>query len=272
MGLTEVPGASLFHEAAGAGDPALVLVHGGMCDGRDWDRLVPLLARSHAVVVPDLRCHGRSGGAPADCTIERWATDLLALVAALGLDRPVLVGHSMASRVVAEAAALSPAGVAGVVLLDGSRSHGGRASPPPAAPAPAAGGLAAIIDATIGPHADPQARAAIHRTMGAASPELMAACVDAMRAWDVGRADAAFATLAGIVPVLAIQSTYHDAATPRRSLASAEETTPYLDFLREAVPQVEVAVLTRAGHFTMLERPADVARLVADFAARARQD
>lgn len=262
--------AAIFHEVTGSGNPPVVLVHGGMCDHRDWDRLVPLLAGQHTVVRFDLPGHGRSRGDRAGYTVEGWAGDLLALTAALGLERPVLVGHSLASRIVAEAAASTPEDVGGVVLFDGSRSHGGYSAPPPAVSRSPAS-LDAIIEATIGPYADAVARGAIHARMAAAPPEIIAACVTALRDWDLGRADAVFAALAGSTPVLAIQSTYHDQATPRRSFADPEESSPYLDFLRDAVPQLDIAILPHAGHFTMLERPEAVAGLIHDFAARVRK-
>jgi 3-oxoadipate enol-lactonase len=265
MATLRLPDAAIHYEQAGRGSPPIVLVHGGMCDHRDWDRLAPLLADRHTVVRPDLRGHGGSTGAAASWSIEQWAADVVALIAQLGLARPVLVGHSLASRVIAQAAACADVAIGGIVLLDGSRGHGGHAAPAPAGqPAPA--DLHAMIEATIGPFADAETRAAVHATMGAASPELMAGCVAAMREWDLGQADAVFARLAGDLPLLAIQATYHDPATPRRSLASADETTPYLDFLRAAVPQLEVAAVARAGHFLMLERPAQVAGLIHDFA------
>jgi len=261
---------AIFHEASGSGDPPVVLIHGGMCDHRDWDCLAPLLAGHHRVVRFDLRGHGRSTGDNVGYTVEGWAADLLGLVRSLRLKRPVLVGHSLASRIVAQAAASAPEEIGCIVLLDGSRSHGGYCAPPPAEPAPATS-LDAIIDATIGPHADSVVRSAVHARMAAASPEVMAACVAAMRDWDLGRADAVFAALARSTPVLAIQSTYHDQATPRRSFAGTQECSPYLEFLRETVPQLEIAILPHAGHFTMLERPETVAGLIHDFATRVRK-
>lgn len=267
MHLLSLADATISYRVSGTGASSLVLVHGGMCDHRDWERLVPLLERAGRVVTLDLRGHGASSGSDAGCTVEGWAEDLLALIRALALARPILVGHSLASRIVVEAASRAPAEVGGVVLLDGSRSHGGHAAAPPAE-ATTPPSLDAVIEATIGPFADANARAAVTAQMASASPAIMAACVEAMREWDLGRADAAFAALAGTVQVLAVQSTYHDLANSRRSLRAGERSSPYLDFVREAVPQTEVAVLPDTGHFIMLERPGIVAELILNFAER----
>ncbi|MBU6269250.1 MAG: alpha/beta hydrolase, partial [Sphingomonadales bacterium] len=182
MPVLTLGGAALHYEVAGSGDPAIVLVHGGMCDHRDWDRLVPLLAARHRVVRLDLRGHGRSGGGPEGCTVAGWAADVRALIGELGLRRPVLVGHSLGTRIVVEAAQAGD--VAGVVLLDGSRAYQ-REVPGAAAT------LDDVIADTIGPFADDEARGAVHARMAGARPEVMAACVAAMKAWDPVRAAAA---------------------------------------------------------------------------------
>jgi pimeloyl-ACP methyl ester carboxylesterase len=266
-----LPGAAIFYRLTEARGPGIVLIHGGGCDHRDWQHQVEALRDDFTVLAIDLRGHGRSGGTLADCTIERWAADVNTLIAALAIGPSVIVGHSLGSRIAIEAAWRQPASAAALVLLDGSRSTGGfAASGPPAGAAPAPLGdasLAAVIAATIGPHADAATRRHVTHTMSATPMALLERTVAAYAAWDAERADVVVPALAGTLPVLAIQSTYHDRFTPRRSL-SAGETTPYLEFLRGALPQLEVTILPQAGHFTMMERAAEVTAALRQFAER----
>lgn len=105
---------SIAYQATGNG-PALVLVHGITESGRMWDPLVPDLARDHTVVVVDLPGHGASAPRPPH--------DVLTLAGAvgeavdeLGVDAPLVVGHSLGGMVVSAYAATRP--VRGVVNVD----------------------------------------------------------------------------------------------------------------------------------------------------------
>jgi pimeloyl-ACP methyl ester carboxylesterase len=269
MPFAEVRGARIHYTFSGLGRPAFVFVHGGCCGHRDWVNQVRSLNPGYMVVTLDLQGHGLSTGAPFGCRVEQWAADVTALIDMLQVGPVVLTGHRLASRIVVEAACRRPDNVGGVVLLDGSRVYGGFSSteaPAGGGDAPTdAGSLADVLNSTIGPYADPATRAYVQETMSSAPPGLMKACVDAIEAWDRGRADVAFAGLRPDLPVLAIQSTYHDRFTPRYSLTDQTETTPYLDFVKAARAGVQVKILTGAGHFSMLERADEVTSLIRDF-------
>src|SRR5262249_24104039 len=98
----------LGYDRSGNGPP-VVLLHGWPGDRTDYDRLVPLLDGAD-VVVPDLRGFGDSEvHTPAETTqyaADAQARSIVGLSDELGLDRPVVVGYDIGSRV-AQALALA---------------------------------------------------------------------------------------------------------------------------------------------------------------------
>ncbi len=86
-----------------AGGQPVVLLHGWPGDHTDFHEVVPLLGGDVDVVVPDLRGFGRSDKHRTDPTegysAQAQARSVLALIAELGLDRPVIGGYDIGSRV-----------------------------------------------------------------------------------------------------------------------------------------------------------------------------
>lgn len=85
----------LSYSTYGTG-PAIVLIHTGGVDSREWLELIPLLARTHRVVIFDARGTGRS---PAPQQPLNLVEDLLMLLNHLKLDRVTLIGHSIGGEV-----------------------------------------------------------------------------------------------------------------------------------------------------------------------------
>src|SRR4029077_6305468 len=63
-GFVEIPGAQLYYEMMGEGDP-LLLLHGGALDGRMWDEQFLFFAQQHQVVRYDMRYSGQSKATPS---------------------------------------------------------------------------------------------------------------------------------------------------------------------------------------------------------------
>jgi len=104
--------------ASGAQSIPVVLLHGTGCDSMDWGPVVRCLSGETRVVTMDFRGHGESS-MPADhFTLEDLAQDVLMLGIKLGLEKMLLVGHSLGGMVALDAARLSK-DVAGLVLLEG---------------------------------------------------------------------------------------------------------------------------------------------------------
>jgi non-heme chloroperoxidase len=111
---------TLSVEDEGTGQ-AVVFVHGWTCSGRFFQRQLPYFARSHRVVIPDLRGHGRSEKTLGGHTLPQYAQDLRSLFDLLSIERPVLVGWSMGAEVAWEyLRAYGSGSVAGLVIVDQS--------------------------------------------------------------------------------------------------------------------------------------------------------
>jgi pimeloyl-ACP methyl ester carboxylesterase len=99
--------------------PDVLCVHGLASNALLWGGLAAeLAAAGHRVVAVDQRAHGRSD--PSDAL--DWATltdDLVAVIAALRLDRPVVAGQSWGGNVVLELARRHPDRLRGIVCIDG---------------------------------------------------------------------------------------------------------------------------------------------------------
>jgi 3-oxoadipate enol-lactonase len=110
----EVDGGSLYYEITGEGLP-LILIHGFTLDHRMWDDQLSALAQRHRVVRYDLRGFGRSSLPGAAYS---HAHDLWALLAALGITRAALLGHSMGGGVAIDFALAYPDAILGLILED----------------------------------------------------------------------------------------------------------------------------------------------------------
>ena len=116
------PGVALHVEVREGAPSAVpfVLVHGLASNVRLWDGVAERLhALGHAVIGLDQRGHGRSDAPDAGYDLDTAVADLLALIGALGLRRPVLAGQSWGGNVVLELAWRRPDAVRGIACVDG---------------------------------------------------------------------------------------------------------------------------------------------------------
>jgi pimeloyl-ACP methyl ester carboxylesterase len=111
-------GVRLAYTDAGAGEPALVFVHGWTCNLSHWRHQVAEFTDTNRVVALDLRGHGESDKPEQDYSIDGFAEDVAWLIGQLGLKRPVVIGHSMGGIVAAALAQKHPDTVRAVVLVD----------------------------------------------------------------------------------------------------------------------------------------------------------
>jgi pimeloyl-ACP methyl ester carboxylesterase len=110
-------GAKIFVRSGGSG-PAVVLIHGFGDTGDMWGPLAVQLARTHTVIVPDLRGMGHSSKENAGYDKKSQAADIRAVVTALGQDHAAVVGHDIGTMVAYAYAASYPDKVDKLVVMD----------------------------------------------------------------------------------------------------------------------------------------------------------
>ncbi|MFT7026951.1 MAG: pimeloyl-ACP methyl ester carboxylesterase [Paracoccaceae bacterium] len=250
----EVGGAPrrIYFEEAGQGRPILCL-HTAGADTRQWRHLMndAEITRANRLIAFDMPWHGKSlppeGFQTAEylMTTDGYMETILALIDALGLDRPVLAGCSMGGRIALQLAALHPGRFAGFIAIEASDfqpawydidwfdrpdAHGGEMG-------------AALVSANISPYAPEVERWNTLWMFMQSGP-------------GVFRGDLSFYTQddsliarlplidTGRTPVHFIVGAYDLTCTPEDSARTAA-----------AIPGATIAVMEELGHFPMSEHP-----------------
>lgn len=221
-------GARIWYETYGAG-PTLILLHGGLANSAYWGRQVPVLARTHRVILIDSRGHGRSSRDSRDYTYELMASDVVGVMDALKIERASVVGWSdgaiiglvlamkypqRLNRVFAFAANMDPTGVKPDMLQTetfGGFAKRGRGEYEAISPTP--GGYDAF-------------EAAIQKM------------------WDT-EPNYTAADLAKITTPVAIVDGDHDEAIKRE----------HTEYLARSIPGARLIILPGLSHFAMLQDP-----------------
>jgi pimeloyl-ACP methyl ester carboxylesterase len=119
----DVDGPMLVPTATGIRErPTVLLVHGGpgVYDHSYFKPDFSVLAAHAQVVYLDLRDHGRSTWRDAsDWSLEACADDIRAFCATVGIERPIVLGHSMGAPIVLLYGARHPGHAAGLVVQSG---------------------------------------------------------------------------------------------------------------------------------------------------------
>ena len=117
-GFVETNGIETYYERRGEGPP-IVFVHGTLMSTTAWDAQVEALSDEYTTIAYDVRGHGRTGGSDVESySFDLYAEDLHALLGALDVRKPVLVGLSGGGCIAQVYAARHPENVAGLVLSD----------------------------------------------------------------------------------------------------------------------------------------------------------
>ena len=121
--------------------PPILLVHGITANALSWAAVADETAGRAELIAVDLRGRAGSRDVEGPWSIDQDATDLVAVLDALHLERVVLAGHSLGAFVAAAAAAASPERFSRLVAVDGGLGF----------PLPAEADPDAILEAVVGP-------------------------------------------------------------------------------------------------------------------------
>jgi pimeloyl-ACP methyl ester carboxylesterase len=243
----------LYYERAGSGEPELLFLPGWCCDHTAFRPQFEHFGGTHAVTSLDLRGVGQSDHPDDGYSIPELADDVAAFCVEVGMESPVVVGHSLGGMIAVDLGARYPSLARALVLVD----------PGPIDPLPETveffRGFAEQLEGANGA----EVRREYVHDMGARDDELARWIVDLMCA--PSQAVAA-AVIRGVsewngrdllarckVPVLLLRS----------------ELGVETDAVRlcELKPDLQVGVTVGAGHFHQFEVPEQVNAMIERFLA-----
>lgn len=105
-----------YNEWPGKG-PAMVLLHPTCGYGRIWEWMVEEFGDRFHIYAPDQRGHGRSARPDGDYSAQEYAEDVNLFMEQLGIDKAIIVGHSLGGRVAQVFASHYPERVLATVLM-----------------------------------------------------------------------------------------------------------------------------------------------------------
>ena len=247
-------GVTIVYSVCGAGEPALLFIHGGLADRTFWDAQLQAFGDRHKVVALDLPGHGESGSDRTKWGMPEFGADVKAVADAEKLKSVILFGNSLGGPVAVEAALIMPGRVLGVVGVDTFQR----------------------VDYTIAPEEVKQ-RAEAFRDHYAesvkamtkmlfhpdADPALVAEAERRMQRTPPAAAYALFMGLAGYDNAGAVRRL----TVPLRAINGDLYPTEF-EAVRKVKPDFDAVIMKHMGHYPMLERPdefnADVAKVVAE--------
>src|SRR5688500_12824457 len=273
----ELHGHRLIYRIAGSGPP-VVLIHGMLNSSRHWEAVASRLADRYTVIAPDLLGHGDSTAPRGDYSLGAHAAGIRDLLAAIGIDRATIVGHSLGGGIAMQYFWQFPDRTERLVLVS-SGGLGAEVSPMlrTAALPPASWLLAAASDRRV-----LDTVAAVARTLrarGSAKAVYLEQFVRAVRPLGQPGAREAFVhTLRSVIDVHGQRVSAQDRlylleAMPTLIVWGGRDQTIPIAHGRaahEAMPDSSCRVLPRAAHFPHIEDPEGLADVLAEFIASTR--
>ena len=252
----------------GSGPRTLVFAHGFGCDQRVWQRVAPLFAEQHRVVLFDFVGAGQSDRSAYDSvryrTLHGYAQDVLEIAAELDLHRAVFVGHSVGAMTGLLAAIEAPHRFERLVLLAPSPRY--LNDPPDYIGGFERKDITALLDLM---DRNFLGWATTFARVATSNRELASELADGFRTIDARTirefAEAVFysdhrADLAKVhVPCLVVQCADDDIVP-----------VPVGQYMHRALPDASYQLLDVSGHMPHMSNAEDVQQLLTDYLARPR--
>jgi pimeloyl-ACP methyl ester carboxylesterase len=265
-------GRRAVYRIAGSGPP-VVLIHGMLNSSSHWQSVALELAREHTVIAPDLIGHGDSAAPRGDYSLGAHAASIRDLLAAIGIERATIVGHSLGGGVAMQFFYQFPQRVERLVLIS-SGGLGQQVSP--MLRTAALPGVSALLSLTI----QPRLLAALAgggrrmRERALSGGVHLQAIARALRPLENADARQAFlTTLRSVIDVhgqrvSATDRLYLLETMPTMIVWGERDHTIPLEHGRlahEAIPHSFFKTLPDAAHFPHLEDPQGLSRLLSEF-------
>ena len=258
MEYVDVDGMRIAYTRSGSGTP-LVMLHGAPSDGRIWQWMLPDLSRDHSVVAWDAPGFGQSTDIDDDWRAPQFADALAAFIAALGFERPHLVGHSFGTMVALSMFQRHPGVPESLVLVGGYAGWAGSLPPDEVARR-----LAMFVGmAELGDAFDPKAYPGLFSDLIPADRD---AAMAAMMRENIRPATIRAAGYVGaetdlrpVLPTINVPTLIlHGEADARSPLTNAEA-------LHAAISTSQLVVLPKLGHACVVEDPESCAAEIRRF-------
>jgi pimeloyl-ACP methyl ester carboxylesterase len=270
----ELHGHQVMYRTAGSGPP-VVLIHGMVNSSRHWREVALHLADRYTVIAPDLIGHGDSATPRGDYSLGAHAAAIRDLLAAIGVQRATIVGHSLGGGVAMQFFWQFPERVERLALVS-SGGLGREVSPllRGAALPGAAAGLWAVAHPRVLDALDEIAARLDRR--GSSRGVYLRMVVRALRPLERAGARKAFLhTLRSVIDIQGQRVSARDrlyllSPLPTMIVWGERDRTIPLRHGRaahEAIPLSRFETLPRAAHFPHLEDPDGLARVLGEFIA-----
>jgi|WetSurMetagenome_2_1015567.scaffolds.fasta_scaffold186208_1 N-formylmaleamate deformylase len=108
----------IHYYRTGGKKPPLILIHGMSDNGLCWGQTAEWLAERYDVIMPDTQGHGLSDRIDQNFTFESHAQQTAGLSLGLGLNKPIIMGHSLGGGTAAQIAINYPSLPRAIILED----------------------------------------------------------------------------------------------------------------------------------------------------------